>query len=222
MRHVFRKICPNSKVPFLPSQRRHRHHQTLPPPNQMTRVLEYWLYLSHAHAIRQILLIGQQQERYSGQMIVLNHAIKDSLRLIGSLSVVRVNHIDQGMALLVVLKWMGFTYNLLVQSLSGSPFAHLVPQRLQLLLSTQVPEAQPDALHVYLANVQAYSRRDLTRIHAYVVLDQFCFGLLQVGLQRRRVSSPRSSHWFAQLTVFPASSRPRIRTQYSSFCLANL
>lgn len=72
------------------------------------------------------------------------------------------------------------------QLLSGSPFAHLIPQRLQLLLSTQVPEAQPYPLDVYLADIKSHSRRDLTRIHSHVIPDQLRLGLLQVRLQGER------------------------------------
>lgn len=70
----------------------------------MARVLKHWLNLAHSHAIGQILFVGQQQQRHSGQVVILYHSIENSFRFIGPLSVVRVYHIDQGMALFVVLE----------------------------------------------------------------------------------------------------------------------
>lgn len=70
----------------------------------MARVLKHWLDLSHAHAIRQVLFVSEEQQGNSGEVVVLDHPIKDALGLVRPLPVVRVNDIDQGMALLVVLE----------------------------------------------------------------------------------------------------------------------
>lgn len=78
----------------------------------MPRVLEHRLYLPHAHALRQILFIGQQQKRHSGQVIVSNHPIEDGLGFVLPLPVIRVNHIDQGMTLFVVLEREGISRKL--------------------------------------------------------------------------------------------------------------
>lgn len=59
----------------------------------------------------------------------------------------------------------------------------LVPQRLQLLLATQVPEIQAHTLHIDGANIEAHCRCDLGRIKAFVVLGKLRFGRFQISLR---------------------------------------
>lgn len=98
-----------------------------------------------------------------------------------------------------------------------------VPQRLQFLLATQIPEIQSDAVDIDGANVETDCRCDFSRIQPFVVFRKFRFGRLQIGLSTESciftvadVSESKS------LTVLPALSRPRMTTQYSSFCVRYL
>lgn len=59
----------------------------------------------------------------------------------------------------------------------------LVPQRLQLLLASQVPEIEADTLHINGANIEAYCRCDFGRIEAFVVLGELCFSRFQISLR---------------------------------------
>ncbi|KYN41616.1 hypothetical protein ALC56_03976 [Trachymyrmex septentrionalis] len=81
---------------------------------------------------------------------------------------------------------------------------YFVPQRLKFLLTTKIPEVKRYSSNVDLANVQAYSSRNLARIHTLVILREF---------RLRRLEC---------LTVFPALSRPKINMKYSSFCIKYL
>lgn len=89
----------------IPSQRGHRHNEALSPPDQVARVLKDWFDLPHSHALGQVLFIGQDEQRHAAQVIIANHFVKHCLRLAHPFAVIRVDHVDQGMALLVVLEW---------------------------------------------------------------------------------------------------------------------
>lgn len=58
----------------------------------------------------------------------------------------------------------------------------LVPQRLQLLLASQVPEIEAHTLHIDGANVETHCRCDFGRIEAFVVLGELRFGRFQISL----------------------------------------
>jgi len=89
---------------------------------------------------------------------------EDRLGLVHALAIVGVDHVDDAVGLLVVL----------------------VPQRLQLLLATEIPEIEAHALHVDGADVEAHCRRDLAGIQALVVPRERGFGGLQVSLRGHR------------------------------------
>ncbi|KYN28116.1 hypothetical protein ALC57_02444, partial [Trachymyrmex cornetzi] len=76
--------------------------------------------------------------------------------------------------------------------------------RLKFLLTTKIPKVKGYSSDVDLANVQAYSSRNLARIHTLVILCEF---------RLRRLECP---------TVFPALSSPKINMKYSSFCIKYL
>lgn len=84
--------------------------------------------------------------------------------LFHALPVVGINHVDDAMRLLVVL----------------------IPERLQLLLATKIPEVEAYALHVDGADVEAHRRRDLARIEALIVTRKRGLGGLQVSLRGHR------------------------------------
>ena len=60
--------------------------------------------------------------------------------------------------------------------------SYLVPETLEILLSAQVPEVDPDAGHVHLSDVQSHRGGDLGGVQALVVLLELGLGCLQVGL----------------------------------------
>ena len=69
-----------------------------------------------------ILFVGQHEERHVGDVCVGDHGVEAALGLLDPLAVVRVDGVDDGVALGVVL----------------------VPQRLQLGLTAKVPKIQPE------------------------------------------------------------------------------
>jgi len=68
---------------------------------------------------------------------------------------------------------------------------HFVPQRLELLLATEVPEIERNAGNVDLANIQTHSGCNLARIHSFIVFREFRLRRFQISLRNRHY--PRDS-----------------------------
>ncbi len=68
-----------------------------------------------------------------------------------------------------------------------------VPERLQLLLAAQIPEIQPHAVRVDLANVEPHRGRDLGQVGPLVVAVEAGLGRLQEG-GLARIVQPKDQH----------------------------
>ena len=84
----------------------------------------------------QVLFVGQNEERDPFEVLVSNHGVEGTFRFLNPLSVVRVDGVDDAVALGVVL----------------------IPQRLQFCLATQIPKIQPENLYNILCKIK-YIRR---------------------------------------------------------------
>ena len=136
-------------------------------PDLVVVVLEDGLDLPDAHHVGQVLLVGQHEEGHALQVLVGDHLVEGGLGLGDAVAIVGVHRVDDGVALAVVL----------------------VPQRLELLLTAEVPEVQPemrvmnilspfvdvndivlpDSFGVYFANVEPDCGGDFGRVDALVV-----------------------------------------------------
>lgn len=147
----------------------------------MPVLLEYWLDVPDAHAVVEVLLVGEDQQWNARQIFVLNHFIEEIFGLVHPVAVVGVDHIDHRMRLVVILKR---EKNCEISALDGheastSSSTHLIPERLQLLLSTKVPEAQSDTRQVNLSNVESNGGRNELQIHSFVIFGKFRLRRLQ-------------------------------------------
>ncbi len=68
-----------------------------------------------------------------------------------------------------------------------------VPERLQLLLAAQIPEVQPHAVRVNLADVEPHRGRDLGQVGPLVVAVEAGLGRLQEG-GLARIVQPKDQH----------------------------
>lgn len=70
----------------------------------MSLLLEYWFDVSNAHAVVDVLLVGKNQKRNARQIIVLDHFIEQFFRFVHSIAIVRIDHVDYSVRLVIILK----------------------------------------------------------------------------------------------------------------------